>query len=184
MKKYIVTALVLTLIAGVCAALIASINLLTAPMIEKNNAEKKAALCQEIFEAFDLAKSIVLEKDQYASAYIQEVIEVNDANDTPLGYLFTLSGSNAYGKIELLVGIDLEIRLAGVRFITNGQSFSNETATHLNTQYKDDMTIEDILAIDLTNSDVTAGATYASKLIRELVTTAFDVALDLEGGSK
>ena len=83
-----------------------------------------------------------------------------------------------------MVGIDLEIRLAGVRFITNGQSFSNETATHLNTQYKDDMTIEDILAIDLTNSDVTAGATYASKLIRELVTTAFDVALDLEGGSK
>ena len=54
----------------------------------------------------------------------------------------------------------------------------------MNTQYKDDMTIEDILAIDLTNSDVTAGATYASKLIRELVTTAFDVALDLEGGSK
>lgn len=41
MKKYTITALVLTLIAGVCAALIATINLFTAPIIEKNNEEKK-----------------------------------------------------------------------------------------------------------------------------------------------
>ena len=40
MKKYTLTALVLMLIAGICAALIASVNLLTAPIIEKNNGDK------------------------------------------------------------------------------------------------------------------------------------------------
>ena len=49
MKKYALTAMILTMIAGVCAALIASVNLFTAPIIKKNNEEKKARLCQEIF---------------------------------------------------------------------------------------------------------------------------------------
>lgn len=173
MKKYTLTALVLTLIAGICAALIASINLLTAPIIQENSALKKANLCQEVFTTYDASKSQTI-KEGFTSNSIEEVIAAYDASGKFLGYIYTVNGSNAYGQIELLLGITADSKLAGVRFITNGQSFSSEADSHLNNQYKENMTIGDVNSIDLSNSDVTAGATYASKLIRSLVTAAFD----------
>lgn len=179
MKKYTLTALVLGLIAGVCATLIVLLNMLTAPIIEQNTLDKKARLCQEIFVEYDMDSSKTI-NEGFESNYIKEKIEAYDDGGNFLGYIYTVSGQNAYGAIELLVGINDEYRLEGVRFITNGQSFSSEADSHLNNQYKDNMTIEDILAIDLTKSDVTAGATYASKLIRELVTAAFN---DAKGGN-
>ena len=52
MKKYALTAMILTMIAGVCAALIASVNLFTAPIIKKNNEEKKEKFFYESFLRF------------------------------------------------------------------------------------------------------------------------------------
>ncbi len=179
MKKYTITALILGLIAGICATLIVLLNLLTAPIVEQNTLAKKEKLCQEIFVEYNMDFSLTT-TEGFESSYIKEKIEVHDKNDKFLGYIYTVSGQNAYGVIELLVGINDDYLLEGVRFITNGQSFSSEADSHLNNQYKDNMSLEDILAIDLTKSDVTAGATYASKLIRELVTAAFN---DAQGGN-
>lgn len=172
MKKYTLTALVLMLIAGICAALIASVNLLTAPIIEKNNGDKTAQLCKEIFPDYDASASSVV-TEGFSSDYIVEKIIANDRSSTLLGYIYTVEGSNSYGQISLLVGIHKDYRLAGIRMITNGQSYSNETETHLNTQYHPDMTLDDVLNLDLTDTDVTAGATFASKLIQSLVSAAF-----------
>ncbi len=172
MKKYTLTALVLMLIAGICAALIASVNLLTAPIIEKNNGDKTAQLCKEIFPDYDASASSVV-TEGFSSNYIVEKIIANDRSSTLLGYIYTVEGSNSYGQISLLVGIHKDYRLAGIRMITNGQSYSNETETHLNTQYHPDMTLDDVLNLDLTDTDVTAGATFASKLIQSLVSAAF-----------
>ena len=158
MKKYTLTALVLMLIAGICAALIASVNLLTAPIIEKNNGDKTAQLCKEIFPDYDASASSVV-TEGFSSDYIVEKIIANDRSSTLLGYIYTVEGSNSYGQISLLVGIHKDYRLAGIRMITNGQSYSNETETHLNTQYHPDMTLDDVLNLDLTDTDVTAGAT-------------------------
>ncbi|MDE6661201.1 MAG: hypothetical protein K2J93_05220 [Anaeroplasmataceae bacterium] len=182
MKKYTLTALVLTLIAGLCAALIACINLFTAPIITKNNEAKKAKLCQEVFETYDASKSSTI-TEGFSSSSIEEVIVAYDASGNFLGYIYTVDGSNAYGEIELLLGITSDSKLAGVRFITNGQSFSSEADKHLNTQYKENMAESDVDNLDLTKSDVTAGATYASKLIRSLVKSAFEDAKTRQGGA-
>lgn len=179
MKKYTLTALVLTMIAGICAALIAVVNLFTADIIKDNNEAKKAVLCQEIFEEYDADKSVLFD-GEFTNKNIKEKIEVHNSNGEFIGYIYTVSGSNAYGAIELLVGISDENKLEGVRFINNGQSFSSETATHLDTQYNPNMTLENVLNLDLSKSDVTAGATYAAKLIRDLVSAAFE---DAKGGS-
>lgn len=179
MKKYITTALVLTLITALCAALIASMNLVTSSIIDKNNENKKASLCQEIFKDYD-AESSELVSEGFSSSSILEKIVAYDSNSSLLGYIYTVNGSNAYGEIELLVGITEEYTLAGVRFITNGHSFANEAESHLNNQYNSGMSLDDIFNIDLTSSDVTAGATYASKLIRTLVAAAFE---DCKGGT-
>ncbi|MDE7264161.1 MAG: hypothetical protein K2N64_05830 [Anaeroplasmataceae bacterium] len=181
MKKYTLTALVLTLIAGMCAALIACINLVTAPIIQKNNEERKAKLCQEVFEAYTVDQSTII-TEGFSSKSIKEIIMAYDSTGEFLGYIYTVEGSNAYGKIELLLGITADSKLAGVRFITNGQSFSSEADTHLNNSYKENMTEADVDNLDLKNSDVTAGATYASKLIRSLVKSAFDDAKTRQGG--
>lgn len=175
MKKYTITALVLTLIAGVCAALIAAMNILTSPIVKKNNDEKKAKLCQEVASTYDATneKTKVI-TDGFSSSSLKELILAYDSAGNPVGYIYTAKGSNAYGEIELLIGITEDYKLSGVRFITNGQSFSSEAATHLNTQYKPNMVETDVDDLDLTKSDVTAGATYASKLIRSLVKSAFD----------
>ncbi len=180
MKKYTITALILTLIAGVCAALIACTNLLTAPIIEKNNEEKKAELCQKVFSDYDAEVSASKDQTFEPTGSIQEKINAYDKDGNQIGYIYTVKGSNAYGVIELLVGITTDLKLSGVRFINNGQSFSSEAATHLNTQYQENMTLNDVEALDLTKSDVTAGATYASKLIRSLVAEAFN---DAKGGN-
>ena len=182
MKKYTLTALVLTLIAAVCATLIACINLWTAPIISKNNETKKAKLCQEIFDSYEASKSSTI-TEGFSSNMIEEIIMAYDSEGKFLGYIYTVDGSNAYGEIELLLGITAESKLAGVRFITNGQSFSSEADTHLNNQYKENMSESDVDNLDLTKSDVTAGATYASKLIRSLVKAAFDDAKTREGGT-
>lgn len=182
MKKYVITASVLTLIAGICAALIACINLVTAPIITKNNEEKKARLCQEVFDTYASEKSTTL-TEGFTSNNIEEIIMAYDSTGEFLGYIYTVNGSNAYGQIKLLLGITAESKLAGVRFITNGQSFSSEADTHLNHSYKPNMTETDVDNLDLTKSDVTAGATYASKLIRNLVKSAFDDAKTRQGGT-
>ena len=179
MKKYFSTALVLTLIAAICAALIASVNLLTSSIIEKNNLAKIEALNKEIFAEYDGEKSQTY-TEGFTSEYISQKVEVCNSNGDFLGYIYTVGGSNSYGEIVLLVGITEDLKLKATKFVTNGQSFSSEAETHLNTQYNPDITIEDILDMDLSNSDVTAGATYAAKLIRSLVSAAFD---DAKGGA-
>lgn len=98
-----------------------------------------------------------------------------------MGYLYVAEGQNRYGTIQLLIGINQDGTLQGVRFINNGQSFGDKAETHLNTQYKKGMTYEQIQNLDLSdkNTDVTAGATYSARLIQELVLKAFD---HLRGG--
>ena len=86
MKKYALTAMILTMIAGVCAALIASVNLFTAPIIKKNNEEKKARLCQEIFETYAAEQSQIITED-FTSDSIEEIIVSYDAEGTFLGFI-------------------------------------------------------------------------------------------------
>ncbi len=182
MKKWTLTALVLTLISGICACLIACVNMLTSPIINENNEIKKEKLCQEIFVNYDSNKSTVI-SDNFKDSSISEVILASDEGGTFIGYIYTVAGSNAYGEIKLLLGVTSDYKLSGVRFITNGQSFSSEADSHLNNSYKENMTENDIDNIDLSNSDVTAGATYASKLIRDLVKSAFSDAKTRGGNS-
>lgn len=177
--KYLKTALILTLIAGFCAALIASVNMITAPVIEENAKLKKEALCQEIFVDYDDDTSKTY-TEGFESPYITEKIEAYNTNKEFLGYIYTVTGSNTYGKISLLVGINADNKLESVKFITNEQSYKAQTENHLDNNYHNDMTLDEINGLDFSKIEVTSGATYASKLIRQLVNVAFE---DAKGGN-
>lgn len=62
MKKYTLTALVLMLIAGICAALIASVNLLTAPIIEKTTVIKQLSYARKFFPTMMPPHPLLLRK--------------------------------------------------------------------------------------------------------------------------
>ena len=174
MMKYLKTALLLTLIAGICALMIAGVNALTSGIIADNAFAKKEALCQEIFPEFDASTSTPV-TEGFSSDYIGEKIVANDSSSNLLGYIYTVKGSNAYGAIELLVGINLDYTLKGVRFINNGQSYTQETANHVNDKYVTGLDSGSVSGID-----VNCGATYAAKLVKALVESAF---ADCQGGN-
>lgn len=166
MKKYLLTALTLMTICLTCAALISGFNLLTEPIIEKNNDKKEADLYKQIFVDFKDAKETITEG--FSNDFLTKLVIAQDENDNQLGYIYTASGKNSYGVITLLIGINETDTLSGVRFLENGQSFSSETAAHLNGNYTSGIDLEDV-----ENVDTTCGATFAAKLIKELVTAAF-----------
>lgn len=168
MMKYFKTALILTIISGICATLIAGCNWLTAPVIEENARRKKSELYKEIFEEYDFDASPDAITEGFSSEYIVEKLEAFDSSSTKLGYVYTVSGSNAYGNIELLVGINIDGTLEGVKFLTNGQSFNVQTETHVNGSYTSGLT-----STDVNDIDVNCGATYAAKLVKELVKACF-----------
>ena len=177
MIKYLKTALVLTIISGICAALIAGVNHFTSQEIAANEFEKKEAIYQEIFPEYDSKASGLPITEGFDSNYIVEKVEAKNSDKKLIGYVYTVSGSNAYGVIELLVGINVDGELESVQFLTNGQSFNVQTETHVNGSYTSGLTSSDV-----NNIDVNCGATYAAKLVKELVKACF--ADSQQGGGK
>ena len=173
--NYLKTALVLTLITAICAALIAIVNIPTSEKIIENAREKKERLCQEIFADYSIDASPEAITSGFESEYIVEKIEAYDSSSNFLGYIYTVKGNNSYGAIELLVGISSDGTLVSVEFITNGQSFSSETEAHVNGSY-----VSGLDSTEVNNIDVNCGATYAAKLVKELVSACFN---DSQGGS-
>ena len=53
MKKNFKIAAILMIIAAICGLAVSGMNMLTSSIIEKNQLEKEAQLCKEIFADFD-----------------------------------------------------------------------------------------------------------------------------------
>ena len=179
MKKYLITAVTLGLIAAGGALLISGTYMLTKDQIDKN---KTASINKGLAAIYGLDANALntstanLPEDQKFDYVINEYYEVKDANDAPIGYAFKTEGSNSYGKISLIVGFNASYTYKGVAVIENGQSF----ASTLNKKYlnpiKDAETIEEVNEVD-----VSCGATYGAKLVRSMVNSATNAAEYLKG---
>ena len=189
MKKNIIISVILGTIALFCALLIALVNMVTSPTIDTNNKQKELDTCQAIFEAYDSGESEELDISN-ADSRITKKILAKDSSGTTIGYLYTVSGKNAYGIITLMVAIK-DDSVYQVEFLENGQSFSQNVENHVKNQYPssetsdihvgfyDDsqsevgsLSIDDVKELDLNNSDVTCGATFGAKLVQQLVLVA------------
>lgn len=168
MKKYFSIALVLCIISGFCALLIASVNELTKSIIIENkiNAENKA--CRDIYN--DLEFNVINQNNDN----IDKLWEAKDGNTT-IGYIYKVSGKNAYGMIEVLVGINIDGSIKKIVLVTNTQSFAKNVNEHVDQNYNSN---EGLTSLD--NIDVKCGATYGAKLVKTLVQLALD---DFNGGS-
>ena len=193
MKGYFKISLVLASIALVCAAILAALNMLTSPIIEKNDKKKETETIQAIYETYDESKSEVASTDGANSAITKKII-AKDSSAKVLGTLYTVTGKNAYGTITLMVAIAENKTVYQVEFLENGQSFASTVKSHVKSSYpssedkvyelnpySDNETakVDPLSGDDVNGIDVKCGATYGATLVKDLVNIAL---ADAKGG--
>ena len=162
-KKYIITSITLGLIAASSGALIGLTNLITKDRIAQNEQNKiNAGIC----EIFGKNATISSESEKTGYKYVTYLYNVNED-----GLAFKTEGSNTYGKISLLVGFnqnsESEYVFAGLYVVNNEQTY----ASTLTKNYLDPVNDG---SRDL--DDVSCGATYGAKLVRDMVNEAKEIA--------
>ncbi len=147
---------ILGFVAGISALLIGVVNHITKPIIEDSLIKKQEQIYSEIFEDFDSAETSEND-DKYT--------KILNSSGEMVGTVCKVSGLNSYGNISALVGFDTELSIVGIKYLkfaqTPGFGDKVQNDSYLN-QYVGD-SYEEITA------DAVSGATYSSKLVRELV---------------
>lgn len=180
MKKNIKIASVLCLIALICALLIASFNMLTSGIIESNNEKTELQTIKSIFSDYDSELSTNIESKD--NSKITKIIMAKSSNGDVLGYLYTAIGTNAYGKITLMVAVKND-KLIQIEFLENTQSFASTVTSHVQNTYPckaenviyigikptDTATVEPMTLSDVNKIDTSCGATYGADLVKSLV---------------
>ena len=161
MKKYILTALTLGIIAAGSAALIGGVNLLTRNRITQNELNNFNKGIVAIFG--DQASVNMQYKNGGNGNYVQEWYWVHFEDQSPSAYVFKTSGSNSYGKVTLLVGFTSSKFFTGTYVITNEQTYASTLVdNYLVPVNEGNRDIE----------DVSCGATYGAKLVRDMINEA------------
>ena len=167
-KKYILTALTLGIIGAASAAIIGVTNMITRDKIAQNEIDK---VNSGIVEIFGQNTTISGEKDINEAGlkgeykYITYLYDVKDSSGNNIGTAFKTTGSNMYGKISLLVGyLKEDISFSGLSIIVNEQTYATTLVDNYINPLNDG-------SRDL--DDVTCGATYGAKLVRDMVNEAY-----------
>lgn len=169
-KRYLITAITLGAIAAASGALIGITNLITRGQIAQNEINKINAGIANIFG--DNAK-IAAEDDIKTGdyKYVTHYYKITNDENVAFGYALKTSGSNMYGKISLIVGFnESEHEFMGTYIVINEQTYAttlvDNYVTPLNEGERD-------------LNDVSCGATYGAKLIRDMINEAKEAADEL-----
>ena len=186
MKNYLKISVVLCSIALICSLVLAALNLLTKPIIDKNAENTQIETMKAIYSDYDAEKSTVTydvnNGGSGKAAEILKIVEAKNASDTVLGYVYTLKGTNQYGTIQLMVAISSNNVVYQVEFLENSQSFASTVATWVKQTFNNKgaekheagFTSDVVLGSELTESqleavDVKCGATYGATTVKTLV---------------
>lgn len=170
-KKYLVTAVVLGSIAMASGLLIGATNLVTSGPIDEY---EKNQINNGIKDIFGDYENIHYSNDQDIDVdennpyvthvyYVYDGTNKNDSDNAFVGFALKTEGSNNYGKISLIIGFNGNAVYESLSVIKNEQSF----ASTLNRKY-----ITKIKAGEREIDDVSCGATYGAKLVRDMITNA------------
>lgn len=163
-KKYVLTAVTLGLIAMASGALIGATNLITADRIAENEVKKINASFVEIYgEGVTGTENESFNFNEYT--YLKSQYEIFSSDGASIGMAYRTLGSNAYGKISLIVGFvngsGYRYVYYGISVVINEQSFAT--------------TLEDNYLTPIKNGeevDVKCGATYGATLVNEMILEA------------
>ncbi len=162
-KKYVLTAVTLGLIAMASGLLIGATNLITAERIKQNEANK---INEGVKEVFDLPNGYVADRgDLEGYTYVKHCYSIKENEDSPTfaGMAFLASGSNMYGKVSIIVGFTLAQELSGVYFVTNEQTYASTLVENY---------VDPLNAGTREVEDVKCGATYGATLVKDMINEA------------
>ena len=187
--KYLKIALILCIISLICAAGIAGANELTAQTIKANAEKAQLEAYQAIFVAYDDEKSIELDTD---NSSIESKILACDSEGNQLGLLYTVAGSNSYGKLKVVVAI-VDNKVKQIEILENGQSYASNVVNHVRNEYpaspdeanhlgfapEKGEAVSDLTIDEVVNIDTKCGATYGANTIKQLVLIALEDAMEV-----
>ena len=161
-KHYIITAVTLGAIAMTSGLLIGAANLITRNQIKKNEIKKFNEGITAIFGEGTEAREFSMNIKNIQ--YVDDVYTVKTSETETIGWAIRTTGSNMYGKISLIAGFEYESKsFIGVYLVTNEQTYASTLVdNYVNPLNKGDAKLD----------DVSCGATYGAKLVRDLVNAA------------
>lgn len=152
-KHYLTVSLTLGIIASASALLIAGANLLTEKQIAQNEENSINSAITFIFgENVEIKSKAAIENKDYT--YVNYVYEI----DNNQGYAFIASGKNMYGKITLIAGFRENGDFVQMKTIVNEQTYTKEVEKF----------VYDVGEGNRQIDDVSCGATYGAKLVRDM----------------
>ena len=170
-KKYVLTAVTLGLIAMGSGLLISGTYLLTKDPIAENKQLSINAGLNDIFKEEGLnniyaskGEELVIDKknNPYVTTiyYVYNGTSTVDEENTLLGYACLTDGYNDYGRISLVVGFNTECAYKNLYVVTNEQSFASKLKKEYITPLKNGERELD---------KVSCGATYGATTIKDMV---------------
>lgn len=168
MKKSVISTLTLVIICGVMAVLLATVNQLTAPIIEKNqNAAAGEALLVVMPEGRDFAPLDISGFTLPAS--VEEVF-----TEAGGGYVFRLNVTGYSPNMIILCGVMADGTVSGATCLSSGETLGYEKT------FGD--TFTGLRAETVQNVDTISGATRTTAAYRSAVTDALNAVIILGGG--
>lgn len=168
-KKYILTGVTLGSIAAVAAGLISVTNLVTAKKIKQNEEIAVNQGISSIFGENQIKKDEGGVSDRNYVTYFYEV-DYKESGLEMHGYAFKCEGSNMYGKIALIAGFNAKSEFMSLYLVKNEQTYASTLVDNyinpVNSHNKDYET------------DVSCGATYGAKLVRDMLNEAKEVSIE------
>lgn len=177
--------LIITAVAGLILGFV--FNVTKAPIADQEKSNNEAAMKELIVTADKFEK-----KDITLTDGVLEVNEGKKGNDVA-GYTLKMSTKGYGGKIQLMVGISKEGKLAGIKILSQSETpglGANATLPLFYEQYKEKPIIKDLEVVKSGTSEdnqiqALTGATITSKAVTTGVNEAIKFYKEnLEGGTK
>lgn len=167
-------------ITAVVAVLLALVNLITAPTIEKRAAEKKADAMAEVMPDCEFTLVDPLPEG------VEGVLELQEATSggAVKGYCVQVETNGFGGALELMVGIDADGVVTGVSILSHSETLNTDKHGELIARYAGSSG-EVALTKDGGSIEAISGATVTSRAVTRGVNSALAaVKAYTEGGAK
>ncbi len=153
--------LVLAMVSLVCGFAIGGVNWITQPIIEDNIIRATNEAYMSVLPGYVSSNELNINGDPDS---IQGKLEGKDASGQTIGSIYKAYGTNRFGSMLVVVGIDNSGVITGAEFITISQTYQvNGTRTNLSLYVGSSIT--DLIP----NGDIITGATFSLVLAQSLL---------------
>ena len=181
--EFVKLSVMLFLIAGIMAFLVALVNNITEPVITRQNNDKNAAALQVVLPEADGFTSVYYPKKSIDDVEIMGVYR----SDNDVGYCVKVGSKGYGGIIEMIVGFDVNGAVKDVKIVS--MSETSGIGTKINEpdfieQFvgRTQTVIADKKITDKNTVQIISGATKSSKAFVRGINVAIEIAAQLAGG--